>query len=111
MQCSPRARGVPPCCQPSLIPFPAYLPLPFPHLPPRDAPIQIIQGEWFDDPTKSYARRKKTQNQEMLGYYLGVWGVRVVTFMQFFGWFGAGVVQILASSSLFYSVNQNLSMR
>lgn len=50
--------------------------------------LQIVEGEWFDDPNKPHARRHKTQNQEMLGYYLGVWGVRTVAFMQFFGWFG-----------------------
>jgi hypothetical protein len=47
----------------------------------------------------------------MLGYYLGVWGIRVVAFMQFFGWFGTGAKQILSSSSLFYSINQSWSMR
>jgi hypothetical protein len=50
--------------------------------------LQIVEGEWFDDPSKPHNRRHKTQNQEMLGYYLGVWGVRTVAFMQFFGWFG-----------------------
>lgn len=72
---------------------------------------QIVEGEWFDDPTKPHNRRHKTQNQEMLGYYLGVWGIRTVAFMQFFGWFGTGAKQILSSSSLFYSIDQSWSMR
>ena len=72
---------------------------------------QSVEGEWFDDPSKPHNRRHKTQNQEMLGYYLGVWGIRVVAFMQFFGWFGTGAKQILSSSSLFYSIDQSLSMR
>jgi hypothetical protein len=28
--------------------------------------MQILAGEWFDDPAKAHGRKKKSQNQELL---------------------------------------------
>jgi hypothetical protein len=28
--------------------------------------LQILAGEWFDDPDKAHGRKKKSQNQELL---------------------------------------------
>ncbi|WIA41809.1 hypothetical protein OEZ86_009140 [Tetradesmus obliquus] len=71
----------------------------------------IEQGKWFDDPDKPHMRKHKTQMQELLGFYLGPTGGKVVMCMMFFSWFGLGVAQILASSTNYYSIDQSHSLR
>lgn len=48
---------------------------------------------------------------ELLGYFLGPIGYRIVVIMMFFTWFGLGVAQILASATNYYAIDQTHSLR